>query len=89
MTSLLGHDLSRTYNDRKFCKEPKTIIVVDKWLKSLRAESHAMLHSYIWPNCWPCYHQWSKLASHEHFRFYWAWRIVLYDELSKTKCVYS
>ena len=26
----------KTYNDIKFCKEPKSIIVVDKWLNSLR-----------------------------------------------------
>ena len=26
----------KTYNDIKFCKEPKTIIVVDKWLNSLK-----------------------------------------------------
>ena len=32
-----GIDLegAKTYNDIKFCKEPKTIIVVDKWLSSL------------------------------------------------------
>ena len=40
---LVNHDFSfwtliwkasRTYNDRKFCKEPNTIIVFDKWFKS-------------------------------------------------------
>ena len=28
--------VSKTYNDIKFCKEAKTIIVVDMWLNSLR-----------------------------------------------------
>ena len=28
--------MPKTYNDIKFCKEPKTIIVVDKWLNSIK-----------------------------------------------------
>ena len=34
---------SKTYNDVEFCKEPKTIIVVDEWFNSL-----SMSFDYLW-----------------------------------------
>ena len=48
---------SKTMNDIKFCKEAKTIIVVDKWLNSLmcRQQISMVNHSYTVYKSWEIY----------------------------------
>ena len=41
-------NISKTYNDIKFCKEAKTIIVVDMWLNSLRQKLALTRKSQLW-----------------------------------------
>ena len=42
-----SQNTSETYNDIKFCKEAKTIKVVDMWLNTLRLQSGTQFNIYI------------------------------------------
>ena len=41
---------SKTHNDIKFCKEAKTVIVVDTWLNSLSKKQQDRFDRFIIPN---------------------------------------